>query len=241
MSYGFEVLNEAGEVICDSEYLGYGLVQQGSVNLRYQTPTAVNFTQVITSQSPPIIAIKMKAWNKTYIKICSVIGSPGAWTGIWFLGARIDNTSPANSVWEYRVYANVASSESYGIRILSSNNQVTFDSGSKQLKFRQFLGGEGIYTVLSQLTTAQERVLITRDDNAMVPPNPWVAISLCNWQRMSTHSSNVSGKLRTYDMFIHTCFAWLDNRMLIIIELQSAVTPLNYSAIIPVHYQVILD
>lgn len=242
MSYGFEVLNETGEIISDSNYLGYGLVETKTFTLSHlQNPLTVNFSQVITSQSPPIIAVQMQNWNKTYIKICRPTGGPGAWTGVYFVGIRFDNASPASRVWTFRVYANVESTESYGIRIKNNLNMVTFDSGLKQLKFRQILGGPDTYPVIQQIATAYERVLVTREDKTMIPPGAWVPLSLCNWQTTTTHQSNASGKWRTYNMFIHTCFGWKDNKMLIIIELYSPTTPLTYEVVVPLHYQVILD
>lgn len=189
---GVKVRNENDELTIDDNYKGYGIMQQGSIALSRQTITTLNFSVPITSIDQPILAIKRWPYTGFYIEICQLVGSPGNWTGFYLRGQR--NTSlfpngPGSVLFEYRVYAvGVASTDQYGLRVISSDGDIVIDSGRKQLGFMSsFTGQVGSFPLVADVGLGNQRDLVYAVTNTLIAEDDWLPISLVTVSRFTSN------------------------------------------------------
>lgn len=137
MSFGFEIFGEEGNLITDSDFTGYSLIQEGTVNLpATMTPVSFYFSTPVRSDSPPIVAVRLDTFNNaSWVSIVRVMGSAGNWTHCTFTH-RFFRPAISKS-YAVRVYATeIESTDSMGIQVFNSAGKVTLDSGFKQLEFK---------------------------------------------------------------------------------------------------------
>lgn len=233
-SFDFVVRNSAGQALAGSDFLGYSLVQEGSVVVVDQQLARINFSTTIKSKAPPIVAIQVRQYGGAWIRLCRVIGVEGNWTHCVLVGNRFSSSEPASVTYMYRVYAAEArSSESYGLRTVSDTNIVSFDSGFKQLVFTSFAyQWQGWPKVVDGNAPAgNNRVTWVgyRNPTLNVPPDGWLALSLANNSFTTTMESNATGKWQTYPMEVESTFVYESGRLIILFELYAATTAINYN------------
>lgn len=190
---GVKIRNENDELTIDDNYKGYGIIQQGSITLSRQTITTLKFSVPITSIDQPILAVKRWPYTGFYVEICQLVGGPGNWTGFYLRGQR--NTSlfpkgPGSVLFEYRVYAaGVASTDQYGLRVISSDGDIVIDSGRKQLGFMSSFTGQqvGSFPLGASAGSGNQRDLVYAVTNTLIAEDDWLPISLVTVTRFTSN------------------------------------------------------
>lgn len=213
---GVKIRNENDELTIDDNYKGYGIIQQGSIALSRQTITTLNFSVPVTSIDQPILAIKRWPYTGFYIEICQLVGRPGNWTGFYLRGQR--NTSlfpngPRSVLFEYRVYAvGVASTDQYGLRVISSDGDIVIDSGRKQLAFMSSFAGEvGSFPLVANAGLGNQRDLVYAVTNTLITEDDWLPISLVTVTRFTSNRVIGPGLDVTGSMVVFTSLICLNN------------------------------
>lgn len=218
MSFGFEVSGVDGNIVTDSNFLGYSLIQEGTVTL----PAAVNpiafyFTTPITSTAPPIVAVRLDTFNNQgWVSIVRVIGSAGNWTHCTFTHRFF---RPAvGGTYAVRVYATeVESSNSMGIQVFSESGKITLDSGYKQLEFRDVGFWDATWPVVitgNAPFNNNRETWLGFSSNVYLGTSAWVPLSLSSMSFTITHSApngirpaEVQGSWVNYQGYLTIVFA----------------------------------
>lgn len=236
-AFGFKVGNGQGQTVTDSNFLGYGLLEERQFTVVSQSPTDMYFDRPVTSQAPPIVAVKVKQWNRTWIRLCRVMGTPGNWTYCRFVGNRFTTSDAGSVTYDVRVYATgLKSTDSFGMRIVNELNQVTIDSGFKQLEFTAFTYEWSDWPLVVRGDApagsyGQNRVKWVgyQNPNLVIPSDGWLALSLANNSYTTTMESNATGRWGTYPMEVESTFVYDSGRIILLFELYAQYLPLNYN------------
>lgn len=140
-NYGLLVRNAGGETIIDGKFHNLGILLEQDIPISTTVVYTLPFPYPVTSEAPPIFAIK--AWNNPVLFFDSVqyLGGPNNWTGaiLTFIGNG-GHTAQTVSV---RVYAyNLRLTSGYGMRVRNEKGQVVFDSLHRPMVFDKELGGD---------------------------------------------------------------------------------------------------
>lgn len=223
--FGFNVYNALGEVVVDSSHLGYSLVFSGQIDVVSESPSVIIFSTAIKSQSPPIICVQVKQFNNSWIRLCKVLGEPGNWTGFRVIGSRINNSHPHLGVSNYRVYASgIGASNTWGLRVLNSVDQVVFDSGLRQLTFEDY-AADFNWPLYAEAADGIQKILVYRNVNLVIPADSWLPLSMINHSYTTTHM--VQSRERV--MEVEVCWGWLSGNPILIIWLYSSTVPAMYN------------
>ena len=245
MMMGFRVFNGDGEMVTDSSYLGYGLVMSGNANLVSQQPMDISFPSPIRSDSPPIICIKAKVYNNSWIRFCRPVGVPTNWTGFRIVSARQINTVPHYGLCEYRVYANgVSSSDSFGLRIANESGEIIIDSGVPQMEFKTLVtlfDWPIVWDSLLAQGNAFAYHKAVANNNVVMSLDEWIPVSLANYSYTTTQSSNWTGKFQTYVMDVEVSWCYYQGKISAVIEMVSQVPPQNYTLKLSTFCPIILN
>lgn len=235
MSMGFEVYNEDGEVMADNRFPGFSLLVQSSATTTVQTPLDIAFPAPVTSLVPPIVAVQVQTFNWTWLRMCKILGSPGNWTGFRLVSARMTSSYPAQTTWQYRVYAaGITSSESYGVRVQDDSGGVLFDSGLRQLVFANMFTSWADWprTSSNRYQNGREHQLIETFVSPLLsaPSDAWVALSLANATMITINTVVGSGAVKYENLYTELTYVWQDNRIVVLADhLCIDYAPLNFN------------
>lgn len=239
--FGFEVHNGDGELVTDSSYSGYGLLQEGTVVVVTHAPSYISFPTV-TTDSPPIIAVQVQQFNSYWIRLCKVVGTPGNWTGALFVGDRLTTQYPGTITWKYRVYApGRTSSDSFGMQIFNEDGQATFDSGVPQMEFQDVVTTWQDWPIAYSAQDSMNKFLWYKDIRYDVPSDAWIPLSLVIDAYATNQRSNISGKWVYYGMEVEITWVWDAGRIMCGVWMYSSVTPLQYELIVTAFCPIILN
>lgn len=232
--------NEIGEIIADSKIPSSTILQQGTVSVPNQGAVNLYFKQVVTTAAPPIVAIQVKQFANSYIRLCRVQGSPGNWTHVIMVGARADTKLSYNGSYSYRVYASrIPPSGGFGIQIADINGEVTFDSGSKILKMRDMAGTwqSNFPVFASALTAGGRERIIGFLHPFQVPSNAWLPLSLVNTSFRGTH--NAPNGIKPYEAEL--TFVWYNGQLGMLFWFYATNAPVGFKYVFNSFCPVILN
>ena len=223
MSMGFEVYNADGETMADNRFPGFSLLTQNTFRTTVQTPHDIAFPTPVRSLVPPIIAVQVQQFNGGWLRMVKAYGTPGNWTGVRLVSARLTNQFPAQVTWHYRVYAaGLTSTESYGIRVTHEDGTTTFDSGFKQLVFDNLptQWADWPVTTSRAFSNGREHNLISTfvNPNLIIPSDAWVALSLANTSMTTVNTVIGSGKVKYLPLYSEITYVWQDSQIVILTD-----------------------
>lgn len=125
MSYGLEVVNDAGSVSLDSEYARLCVFHKGT----YTAGASIVFASAIDTPEPPLIFIRPQS-NGSFIQLGVLLaGSPGAWTGCSITSGQAHSGAIFVAAFSSKPTA------SYGLRLWTADGKQIFDSGTQAAVF----------------------------------------------------------------------------------------------------------
>lgn len=132
MSYGFEVLNNAGRFLIDGVFPNYSLLASGTV----AAGTTVNFS---TAASRPLVFVRFNTSNY-YVRVSSLTNSSVVFQ-IWNSPASgaTDATQVAGNV-EYMIFGvanSLSPSGGYGMHVFNGSGTLVYDSNRLYPRIRE--------------------------------------------------------------------------------------------------------
>jgi len=131
MTYGFKLFNANGGVAVDCDYPVYQLKESGTITVTVQAGVLmatgnIAFSSPVTSQAPPIIALRWGAVDRVYCLATGIQGSPGAWTA-W--AGNFEGEVNATFTVEWRCYCTgLRSTTGYALQTRNGAGEICFDS-----------------------------------------------------------------------------------------------------------------
>ncbi|UCZ87146.1 hypothetical protein LGQ10_12890 [Pseudomonas sp. L5B5] len=135
MNYGMIIKNPDGDTLVDSNFLNYSLGSSGVTDCGVGV-TQVSFKASINSANLPIICVAQ--WSGAgLIGGITVLGAPGAWTGI---SVRVRG---AAIKLDWQVYAtDLPPGERWTLSVFNEKDKCVFDAGRRMLTFSGEISGE---------------------------------------------------------------------------------------------------
>lgn len=182
--FGFQTTNDAGDIIADSRYPGYSLIQEGQYTTEHGSGYAViHFSKRITSQAPPLVAIRLRQFDyiQDYVR---VVGKAGNWTHVEFSAISILHTNKPGRrvVRDYRIYATgIPSEDTFGLRLYDENGIITLDTGYPQLEYSESISPDLVWrrTITGQSDTGVKFEGYTAT-KTLADTTLWVALNSFN-------------------------------------------------------------
>lgn len=143
MSFGIFVKNDFGDFSIDDKWVNYSLLAESSISCAAGSwdpsgggtptyPQTVISITPIPSVEPPILFARhaefLAGGSGHFIAECKPVGVPGAWTGF-----SIRCGGSGSRTLNYRIYAILPASGTYGVIVKRSDGEICFDSGRKPL------------------------------------------------------------------------------------------------------------
>lgn len=141
MAYGFEIVNDSGNVIVDTLYKNFSYYENGSLTISgdpaFDGRVVVNFSTPVST--PPLIAIKPSS-TVTFVSVIGYVYNSETFKYTGFTAYSSGFTSmynpPANTSFYWRAYIPTPNniSSNYGLVTYNSSGEVVFDSSREYFK-----------------------------------------------------------------------------------------------------------
>lgn len=184
MTFGIEVRNAEGDLGLDGGYKLHNLVYSGSVTLSTSSVTTTSFPSAITSQEPPLVAVKFNTPAYSMVYYARVNGTPGNWTGItWLLNLCIPGSSTDSALVYYRVYATdwASPTDVFGLRVLDASGGLVFTAATQPPMFSAYVNAGTTGTINGSYSLVGHYTLFARYTLTVVgaydPQKSWYVVN----------------------------------------------------------------
>lgn len=226
--FGFSASKENGEVIVDSSAKGYGRVVDKTVTLPDVVLSGQAYQEVFatpwTCYDMPIIALPATPWDYL-VYTAQMLGEPESWTGFRVLAgdARYGGWGGQNPHLperdiRVRIYApEIASSDSFGMRVIDEFGMIQFDSGWPQLEIKYAIGGSSGWHLVStgSAISGQATYYIFANQQYLVPPTCWYSANIVDHSNLLSKSENQIRRYNNIGLTVDICF--YNNRLSLIV------------------------